>query len=153
MHYSHFLYKAHVSASVSVKNLSLKIEKAAVTSPSSNIIKSTMAQLNSTASSDSSSGSPRPVRVFKRPSRSKKLPVKLRELQDEHEAAITFKELELEQSSKYNPGENVGENMRIICENYTLFSRAISSDRAHFSPFRRLFLHISRARAVTRVIR
>ena len=51
------------------------------------------------------------------------------------------------------PGENVGENTRIICENYALFSRAISSDRAHFSPFRRLFSRISRARAVTRAIR
>ena len=112
-----------------------------------------MAQLNSTASSDSSSGSQRLVRVVKRPSRSKKLPVKLRELQDEHEAAITFEELELEQSSKYTAGENVGENTRTICENYALFSRAISSDRAHFSPFRRLFSRISRARAVTRTIR
>ena len=51
------------------------------------------------------------------------------------------------------PDENVGENTRTICENYALFSRAISSDRAHFSPFRRLFSRISRARAVTRVIR
>ena len=51
------------------------------------------------------------------------------------------------------PGENVGENTRTICENYALFSRAISSDRAHFSPFRRLFSRISRARAVTRAIR
>ena len=52
-----------------------------------------------------------------------------------------------------NPGENVGENTRTICENYALFSRAISSDRAHFSPFRRLFSRISRARAVTCAIR
>ena len=35
-----------------------------------------------------------------RPSRSKKLPAKLRELQDDQEEVITFEELELEQSSK-----------------------------------------------------
>ena len=34
-----------------------------------------------------------------------------------------------------HPGENVGKNTRTICENYALFSRAISSDCAHFLPF------------------
>ena len=52
-----------------------------------------------------------------------------------------------------SPGENVGENTRTICENYVLFSHAISSNRGHFSPFRRLYSRISRARAVTRAIR
>ena len=60
-----------------------------------------MAQLNSSSSS-SSSVSPSPVRVFKRPSRSRKLPAKLRELQHDDEVPITFEELELEQSSKYS---------------------------------------------------
>ena len=42
----------------------------------------------------------------------------------------------------------------LYASNYALFSRAISSDRAHFSPFRRLFSAAYRERrAVTRAIR
>ena len=54
-------------------------------------------------SSDASSSegtSPSPVKINQRPIRSKKLPAKLRQLQDEDEEIFTFEELELEQSSK-----------------------------------------------------
>ena len=55
---------------------------------------------DSSSSSSVGSPSPSPQKGILRPSRSKKLPAKLRELEQDEPDLITFEELEFEQSSK-----------------------------------------------------
>ena len=59
-----------------------------------------MADSSDASSSESPSPYSSPVKVNHRPIRNKKLPAKLRQLQDEEEEILTFEELELEQTSK-----------------------------------------------------
>jgi hypothetical protein len=53
-----------------------------------------------TSSSEGANQCSSPEKINQRPIRSKKLPARLRHLQEEQEEIFTFEELELDQSSK-----------------------------------------------------
>ena len=61
-----------------------------------------MADSFDTSSSEDTSRNSSPEKINPRPTRNKKLPARLRRLQEEQDEIFTFEELELDQSSKFN---------------------------------------------------
>ena len=59
-----------------------------------------MADSFDTSSGEDTSRNSSPEKISQRPIRSKKLPARLRHLQEEQDEIFTFEELELDQSSK-----------------------------------------------------
>ena len=61
-----------------------------------------MADIFDTSSSEDTSRNSSPENINRRPIRNKKLPARLRRLQEELDEIFTFEELELDQSRKFN---------------------------------------------------